>query len=133
MLESDEDLQGKTKYSPIISFRRNKNLRDELVRGRFNSNNKKNRNWLHDVAPKGNHTCGYCSFCKHMKTDKILRLGRLQHNVKQFVTCRSDFMVYAICCPCSFYYIIQGKQFVLYLNGFGNIYILLGQEKVPHG
>lgn len=106
ILESDSDLSSKTNCPPIISFRRSKNLRDEQVRGRFYDKDKKyTKNWLNEYAPKGNHKCGNCSCCKQMMKGEIVHMGGVQHVVKDLIPCRSNFLVYAIFCPCSMYYI----------------------------
>lgn len=73
---------------PIISFRWNKNLRDEPVRGRFIEKKKKRQNWLKDLSPNGNH-----KYCKYMLKDKKVQMGAIQDTVHVFITCRSDFVV----------------------------------------
>lgn len=80
-----------------FSFRRTRNLRDELVSGRF-IEKRRGRNWLENVAPIGNFNCGNCSCCRYMQRGQLLTMGIVQHNVKDVITCRSDFVVYVISC-----------------------------------
>lgn len=129
ILEGDSDLREKTDAPPIISFRRSRNLRDELVRGRF-PKDKPKRNWLEGNAPQGNHKCGHCSHCKLMLKTCVLRMGAITHEVKQFITCRSDFVVYVIFCPCGFFYI--GKTIrPLFKRIYEHIYSLRTGKGVP--
>lgn len=102
IVQMDTDLRDKTSKPPIISFTRSKRLRDELVRGRFLETNK-NKNWLRDVAPPGNYSCRNCNHCKYMLCQKDLQIGAVQFSVRDFITCRTNYVVYILFCK--FYYI----------------------------
>lgn len=101
ILSHDSDLREAVSKPPIISFRRCKNLRSELVSSGFSATN--NKSWLSNVS--GNHKCGNCSFCPQMLKCKSLEIGGKYFNIQDLITCRSKFVTYAIFCPCKYFYI----------------------------
>lgn len=100
-----------------------------LVKGRYEEN-KRNKNWLEKCGPIGNYTCGNCSCCRYLCKGQELRMGRQYHVVKDFITCRSNFVVYVMFCECGFYYV--GKTIrPLYKRIREHIYSLKSGKGAP--
>lgn len=83
------------------------------------------------MAPKGNHKCGRCAYCRMMETSSVLNIGRIQWRVNQLITCRSDFLVYILFCPCGFYHIGKTKR-PLWKRVSEHMYSLKTGKGAPH-
>ncbi|XP_071993372.1 uncharacterized protein [Engystomops pustulosus] len=102
ILERDPELRKVTVNRPMISFKRNPTMRDLLVNSKFSD---KKTTWLDREIPKGNFTCHHCNFCRfHLRT-RSLNIGGVTTMVEQFISCKTDYVVYVIFCTCRRFYI----------------------------
>ena len=91
-----------TKHTPIIAFRRPRNLKDILVHAN-----------IAKVKPRppGNFKCGKnCINCSRMlvSTDVTSPINGYSHHLKHYFDCKSTFVIYCIiCAKCSKLYIGQ--------------------------
>lgn len=102
ILSQDVDLKDSVCKPPIISFRKCKNLRNELVSSQYSD---KRDTWLSSMSTPGNHKCGSCSYCAQLVSGKSIEMGGNYIPIHDFITCRSKFVTYVIFCPCRRFYI----------------------------
>ncbi|XP_077117073.1 uncharacterized protein LOC143773549 [Ranitomeya variabilis] len=102
VLERDRDLTGKASGGPLISNRRSTRIRDILVRNRLVGTQ---NNWLEKSTLKGNYRCGHCHFCARHVIGRRMNIGPITHTISQFISCKTDYVVYVVFCPCRRFYI----------------------------
>lgn len=108
ILTSDPELAPLFKYPPLFSFKRGKNLRDNLVHADFQSGSSAaTGQTLLAPLPKGNYPCGHCAQCNN-----TYKTGFFNHphtgkkfKIKGTITCASTSVVYLIRCPCGLAYV----------------------------
>lgn len=89
----------------LMSYKRNKNLRNKLVRTDFGSNRKEMGQRTLMPVKIGN--CLHCSYCSNMvKEDSFTHsnTGR-KFKIKERFTCSLDHVVYMLNCPCWLIYV----------------------------
>lgn len=89
---------------PNVTYRRGQNLRDHLVRSRYEE--KREETWLVSQVI-GSYSCGNCSFCSYlpkMKESTVPREGK-KIQLRQFFNCRSKGIVYVTTCTCPKLYV----------------------------
>lgn len=87
---------------PSLTFRRATNLKDMLVHSHF-KNRKKQTTRLQSV---GFFKCANCKVCTIAKNIKEITMAyKKKWIIKQRITCRSQFVIYIIECPCSLRYV----------------------------
>ena len=90
ILSSDDETKRIFPSPPLMTFRRDSNLRDTLVRSRFN-----NANQL-----PGTTACGRsnCRTCKHIIQDTEISTTTGRCSIRQAFTCSSSCLTYCIRC-----------------------------------
>ncbi|XP_056384003.1 uncharacterized protein LOC130277374 isoform X1 [Hyla sarda] len=109
LIKSDTDLGKLVHDRPLITFKRCKNLRDAVTSSNFCSN-PKTTDWLTKSGPTGNHKCGTCIWCPNMKIGKSTQIGGEIIHVNTLITCRTQWVVYAMICSCGRFYIGSTKR-----------------------
>lgn len=114
VLSSDSRLQSTFCDPPMFAFKRASNLRDRLIKAdttrRQIPNEDTGSQWLTErQRPRGMFQCGHCTYCNaaikgpqfhHPLSGKIFP-------IRDFLTCRSTFVVYLLKCPCGKGYVGQ--------------------------
>nr|XP_008123603.1 PREDICTED: uncharacterized protein LOC103282659 [Anolis carolinensis] len=90
------------KDAPIIAHKRSKNLKDILIHSDFKISNKEPRNII-----TGKFKCGHCDVCGLTSNIKQFQHPSLpiKINLKNYMTCSSENVIYVIRCPCDLLYI----------------------------
>ncbi|KAI8516763.1 corticospinal neuron axon guidance through spinal cord [Branchiostoma belcheri] len=100
------------KDPPLVAYRRNKNIKDMLVRARIP---KENRNFLEKFVPSGSFPCGKnrctnCAYVKKANNFKSHRTGKC-YAIRTHINCQSKNIVYLIQCKkCGVQYVGETKQ-----------------------
>ncbi|XP_019616014.1 PREDICTED: uncharacterized protein LOC109463602 [Branchiostoma belcheri] len=107
------------KDPPLIAYRRNKNLRDSLVRARIP---KENKNFITKNIPSGSYPCGRkCLTCTYVRKSKDFHSHRTsrRYNIRAHITCRTKNIIYMIQCKkCGMQYVGEtGQTLANRLNG----------------
>lgn len=104
VLQSDPDLSKTFEHSPIMSFRRAKNLKNSLVKADVCKGPLKPPPF---AIPPGNYKCGNCTQCQFTRRLKCFPHPRTGKNIciKSVITCNSCNVIYAIRCPCGMLYV----------------------------
>lgn len=90
-----------------MSYRRPRNLKDQLVRTEIRKDMGPIQTFLHPPPKMGSFPCLGCVNCRLMKKGSSFqhpRTGKI-FNIKHFLTCNRDWVIYLLWCPCSLYYI----------------------------
>ncbi|XP_078584852.1 uncharacterized protein LOC144867010 [Branchiostoma floridae x Branchiostoma japonicum] len=100
------------KDSPLFAYRRNKNIKDLLVRAQIP---KEDKNFLKKFTPSGSFPCGRnkCSTCTHIKKINYFTSHRTgeRHLIRNHINCQSRNIVYLIQCKkCGLQYVGETKQ-----------------------
>ncbi|XP_044155844.1 T-cell leukemia homeobox protein 1 isoform X1 [Bufo gargarizans] len=101
LLKGDPSLNSFSNQRPLVTFRRCHTLKDKLVKSVYST--PQEETWLR--KPRGNHKCGHCSFCTLNTCSKGLEIGGIKHVVRDFINCRTSYVVYVVFCPCKRFYI----------------------------
>ncbi|CAJ0953503.1 unnamed protein product [Ranitomeya imitator] len=91
---------------PLFSFRRNRNLRDELVASDVGSARRDLQTTLSRPS-LGNFPCLGCACCNNMLKGAYFyhpHTGK-KYEIRKRYTCKSNFVVYVLSCPCGLYYV----------------------------
>ncbi|XP_077148071.1 uncharacterized protein LOC143808847 [Ranitomeya variabilis] len=91
---------------PLLSYRRNRNLKDELVASDIGSSKKDLQTTLSRPS-LGNFPCLNCACCNNMVKGAFFchpYTGR-RYEIRRRYTCMSSFVVYVLSCPCGLYYV----------------------------
>ncbi|CAJ0940184.1 unnamed protein product [Ranitomeya imitator] len=91
---------------PLFSYRRNKNLKDELVSSDIGSS-KRDLQMTLSQPSLGNFPCLGCASCSNMLKGAFFchpYTGR-RYDIKRRYTCRSSYVVYVLTCPCGLFYV----------------------------
>ncbi|KAI8495640.1 hypothetical protein Bbelb_266120 [Branchiostoma belcheri] len=97
---------------PLVAYRRNKNIKDMLVRARIS---KENRNFFLKFVPSGSfpcekNRCTNCAFVKKANNFKSHRTGKC-YAIRTHINCQSKNIVYLIQCKkCGVQYVGETKQ-----------------------
>lgn len=97
---------------PLMSFKRDKNLRDSLVQADIGSQKTKVAQRTLLPSKMGNFPCLHCSCCNNLiKGDTFTHpLSGKKFQIKQRFTCTSSYVIYMIICPCGICYIGETTQ-----------------------
>ncbi|XP_078502142.1 uncharacterized protein LOC144756318 isoform X1 [Lissotriton helveticus] len=94
---------------PMFAHRRNKNLKDIVVRSRFSgtTNNvpfiQKSLNG--ENAIKGTSRCGSCQSCDGIITGETFTFNKVVIRAQELWTCNTTNIVYLLLCPCNLGYV----------------------------
>eukprot|EP00058_Branchiostoma_floridae_P005191 XP_002590679.1 hypothetical protein BRAFLDRAFT_89480 [Branchiostoma floridae] len=104
--------QGDIQRFTLFAYRRNKNIKDLLVRAQIP---KEDKNLLKKFTPSGSFPCGRnkCSTCTHIKKINyfISHRTRERHTIRDHINCQSRNIVYLIQCKkCGLQYVGETKQ-----------------------
>lgn len=97
---------------PLMSFKRDRNLRDSLVRADIGPQKIASRQGTFLPTKMGNFPCLHCSCCNNLtKGDTFFHpLSGRKFQIKQRFTCTSSYVIYMITCPCGICYIGETTQ-----------------------
>ena len=103
LLQMDPTLRNITGTRPQITYRRARNIKDQLVRSHFTSKKQNNTNWL---SERGFIKCNKCKACKiGRNTKEIKTRSGYMKQINKKITCKSEFVIYVIECPCKKKYV----------------------------
>ncbi|CAJ0959327.1 unnamed protein product [Ranitomeya imitator] len=91
---------------PLFSYRRNRNLRYELVVSDVGSSRRDLQTTLSRPS-LGNFPCLGCACCNNMVKGASFHhphTGK-KYEIRKRYTCKSSFVVYVLSCPCGLYYV----------------------------
>ncbi|XP_066302861.1 uncharacterized protein [Branchiostoma lanceolatum] len=100
------------KEPALFAYRRNKNIKDILVRAQVP---KENKNFLEKFVPPGSFPCGKhrcftCIYVKMAKNFQSHRTGK-QYTIRAHINCQSKNIIYMIRCKkCGVQYVGETKQ-----------------------
>ena len=105
LLSIDPHLGPFVPKEPAITYRRASSLRDHLVTSEFKGCFKKD-----PCKRKGTFTCGGCSICRYINTDReiILPNGR-PYRPRHFANCKTLGVIYLLTCHCERFYVGKTK------------------------
>ena len=108
ILESDPKVGTEFQIRPSYFYKRSTNLRNSLVKTDFPSTN------THFMSriPSGNFPCHNCIQCYSMTKGSTFihpKTGK-EYKVRGRVSCKTDYVVYALTCPCKLWYIGKTKR-----------------------
>ncbi|OCT67299.1 hypothetical protein XELAEV_18038584mg, partial [Xenopus laevis] len=109
ILEQDKDLSSIIGTKPTITFRRSKNLRDQLVHSHLSRNVKPT--WLENRT-KGCYKCGRCLACPYIEK-ALTYLGRENkpvYTLEHFMNCKTSGIIYVMTCECGKRYVGKTKR-----------------------
>ncbi|OCT96309.1 hypothetical protein XELAEV_18013984mg [Xenopus laevis] len=109
ILEQDKDLSEVIGSNPTITFRRSKNLRDQLVHSHLSNDTKPT--WLGNKT-KGCYKCGGSQAWPFIEKTSTC-LGRLDiptYTLKHFMNCRTSGVIYLMNCECGKRYVGKTKR-----------------------
>lgn len=94
------------KAPPLMSYRRTRNVKDLLVKSEVRKDMGSVQTYI--CPPKmGCFPCLGCVNCKLIKKGSSIQhpnTGKIM-NIRHFLTCNSEWVVYLLWCPCSLYYV----------------------------
>ncbi|XP_066275237.1 uncharacterized protein [Branchiostoma lanceolatum] len=104
---------------PLIAYRRNKNLRDTLVRAQIP---RENKNFITKNIPPGSYPCGRkCLTCTYVRKSKDFQSHRTsrRYTIRAHITCRTRNIIYMIQCKkCGIQYVGEtGQTLANRMNG----------------
>ncbi len=108
ILKSDPELAQVMKDMPLFVFKREKNLRDQLVHADFSRYRpRRTSQRLLSPLPTGNYRCGACAQCNNTFKTRTFRHPHNNKNlpIKSVITCASTHVVYILTCPCGLVYV----------------------------
>lgn len=95
---------------PLMSYKRDENLRDKLVRTDIEPSKSEPTQRTLIPMKMGNFPCIHCSCCGNIvKGDKRFShpYTEIKCNIKDRFTCSSDYVIYMLSCPCGLIYISE--------------------------
>ncbi|XP_078583735.1 uncharacterized protein LOC144866254 [Branchiostoma floridae x Branchiostoma japonicum] len=107
------------KDPPLVAYRRNKNLKDTLVRAQIP---KENNNFITKNIPSGSYPCGRkCLTCTYVKKSKAFHSHQtsIRYTIRAHITCRTRNIIYMIQCKkCGIQYVGEtGQTLANRMNG----------------
>ena len=92
IIQSDPDLEDLFPQPPLVAFKRDTSLRDQLVHSKLLSSS-------NNTAP-GTHPCGLpgCKICPHVSSATNIRGPKGSFKITRHFTCQSADVVYAVMC-----------------------------------
>ncbi|OCT99589.1 hypothetical protein XELAEV_18005372mg [Xenopus laevis] len=99
ILEQDNDLTSVIGTKPTITFRRSRNLHDQLVHSHLSKNVKPT--WLENRT-KGCYKCGSCLACPFIERALIYQ--------EHFMNCKTSGVIYVMTCKCGKRYVGKTKR-----------------------
>ena len=93
MLWQDKHLEEVFQEPPMIAYKRNKNLKDALVRAKVSRSN----NRIHRDL-KGMKKCGKCVSCSYVIEGKSIKTNKFTWKINKQVNCNSSNVVYLLKC-----------------------------------
>ncbi|OCT64993.1 hypothetical protein XELAEV_18041234mg [Xenopus laevis] len=109
ILEQDRDLKQIIGDRPLITFRRSRNIGDQLTHSHYKTPT--NTTWLTNKT-KGCYKCGTCMACPFIqKTNCVTgRLDIANFKISQFINCKTVGVVYIMKCACGKTYVGKTKR-----------------------
>uniref|UniRef100_A0A8C5M435 Reverse transcriptase domain-containing protein n=1 Tax=Leptobrachium leishanense TaxID=445787 RepID=A0A8C5M435_9ANUR len=104
VLEKDQNLPETFRHKPMFCYRKNRSLKDFLVKADPIKSYDQNQNQFKNLGCK---RCLGCVTCGHMIPSKEFRhphTGK-RYFIRHLITCRTEFVVYKILCPCGLAYV----------------------------
>jgi hypothetical protein len=93
MTSNDQYLAECFKKPPLIAYKKQRNLREHLIRATVPQNERQKRN------VKGMFKCGQqCTACPYIKEGKSIKLKKSQWNINRNLNCESRNIIYLIEC-----------------------------------
>lgn len=107
ILMEDPVLREHLPTKPTIIYKKPRTIRNIVAPTRLKQNTTKTKEcWLGDR--KGNYRCGIskCGKCKYIDCKKKeVETEEERIPIKRFITCSTEFVIYAIVCPCKKIYV----------------------------
>lgn len=97
---------------PLMCYKRDKNIRDHLVRADIGSLQHSTRQSFLATPRKGTFPCLGCAHCSSVSKGEYFthpHTGK-RYPINGFYTCNSNFVVYIIRCPCGLLYVGETTQ-----------------------
>ncbi|OCT95583.1 hypothetical protein XELAEV_18013271mg [Xenopus laevis] len=109
ILEQDKDLSSVIGTKPTITFRRSKNLRDQLVHSHLNNKGKPTRL---ENKTKGCHKCGSCLACPYIEKAWVYvgRDDKPIYTLEHSMNCKTSGVIYVMTCQCGKCYVGKTKR-----------------------
>ena len=106
MTRTNEKCREFLKDSPQVAYKRNKNIKDHLVKAKFREHREKDTNTTHGRSSKCDKR--RCSWCKNVQdtTRFISRKTNKTYKMRHNLNCRSDWTIYLAECS------VHKKQYV---------------------
>ncbi|XP_077151982.1 uncharacterized protein LOC143815994 isoform X1 [Ranitomeya variabilis] len=99
---------------PMMSTRRPKNIKDQLVRADIGSTQPRTTQRLLASQRRGTFPCLNCAACSNViRSDTVThpRTGK-SYPIQGYFTCNTNFAIYVIKCPCGLLYVGETTQHV---------------------
>lgn len=95
---------------PIMSYKRAMNLKDKLVKSEVGILARSTQNFFGRPS-LGSYPCLGCVNCKlmHKGSQFVHPLTKVTFDIRYYLTCGSDWVIYALWCPCKLVYIGETK------------------------
>lgn len=117
---------------PVFAFRRNKNLRNYLVRAKNVSKDSFIQKSITGEHPiKGHHKCGNCHACSQAITGESIKINDKMVYLQEMTNCRTSNLIYAILCPCNLPYVGETSRECRIRIGEHKSNIRLGKTSAP--
>ncbi|OCT90035.1 hypothetical protein XELAEV_18018650mg, partial [Xenopus laevis] len=109
ILEQDKDLTSVIGIKPTITFRRSRNLRDQLVHSHLSKNVRPT--WLENRT-KGCYKCGSCLACPFIEKAVVYqgREDKPIYTLEHFMNCKTSGVIYVMTCKCGIRYVGKTKR-----------------------
>ena len=131
MKSHDSYLGGVFKEPPLTAYRRNKNLRNYLIRAKVAKPHRPKR------YVKGMKKCGSsCTACPYIKEGKSFTINNSWWNLNKQLDCNTYNLIYAIFCNkdnCSEVYIGETKRMLHFRVAEHRGYVSKGETDKPTG
>jgi hypothetical protein len=109
MVSQDSYLAEVFKQPPLTAFRRQKNIRNHIIRAQVPKLSKYNKRIINGMKKCGQN----CTACPYIKEGKLLKIGSTEWKINRQVNCNSFNIIYIIQClkeNCRLNYIGQSGQ-----------------------
>ncbi|CAJ0958160.1 unnamed protein product [Ranitomeya imitator] len=141
VLQTDAILASHLTKFPLMTQRRGKNLKDNLVRSHYVAKNKTS-NFLDAGSPRvGCYPCGSCVACPNILRCGTFRTsdGSREFKIRDFISCNTSFVIYYATCPCSLIYVgltsrelkIRTREHVRDILAAGEVVDVSGLKTLP--
>ncbi|XP_075431149.1 uncharacterized protein LOC142468425 [Ascaphus truei] len=111
IIKNDEIIGDMVPDKPVVIFKRAKTLKDKLAPSALPKNNLTINRWLPSI--KGFFGCTTYKACVYRATDKhqfVCNVTKKKYTINKHITCRSNYIIYLIECPCGLQYVGKTKR-----------------------